>query len=320
VVHVIERALQLDRGSSLGVRVAPGLLLLTHADLLEVAAEEGRHADLVAGGVLALHLMDQDLHLEVVVLLRLRGAARVVAVGGDLELAQVVHAGARGAVHQVVGEVLVAPRGAQAGGLGDLEDRVHPQEVVGVDRRAVVVRVAGHVRGIETPTAIQLGQIQFGALVEENLGSDGIRAQRGTGAIRDLRWAQAAVVGIVVPDAGHVRAATGDERQESGERVGRTRAGGGGEVHPVIDDLGEVRLGICPDVVGQIQGVQPVDADQEHVLHFVISGGCGSRGDDGDSGEGDRCDSHQPLRCAIHVGSSERRDPACVLGGMPRPP
>src|SRR5258705_318159 len=118
--------------------------LLCGRDGLEVHAEDRRRPDL--GGAAVVEAVDlvQDrvdlvavvAHGESVVARPVAGRAGRRRVTVDLGREEILDAGSRRAIEDLVGGVLVRPGRTQAGRASDLEDRVHLEVLVRVDRLA----------------------------------------------------------------------------------------------------------------------------------------------------------------------------------------
>ena len=73
--------------------------------------------------------------------------------------------------------MLVGPGGAPAVRLDDLEDRIHAQILVGVDRLAGVVGIARQVIRTQPAATVELGEVDVSAFIELDDRADRLRAR-----------------------------------------------------------------------------------------------------------------------------------------------
>jgi hypothetical protein len=138
----------------------------------------------------------------------------VEAIGvGDLGGVEVLHAGAGGAVHQVVGGVLVRPGGVSTGGAHHLEQGIGPNELVRVDGPAVAlgVELAGQPGRIDRVQRDLAGLVDVDGLVEDH----GVAGAARTARVG--RVEHGPVVADVVEDAVADRRAAGGEGEQARE-------------------------------------------------------------------------------------------------------
>ena len=167
--------------------------------------------------------------------------------------------------------MLVRPSGAAARRPQNFENRVNTQILVRQNGLAAVFRIADQVLGIQSAASVEPGQIHVHGLVPCDIGADlsGAVAARIAQAIGLGRRRQRPIVGVVVPKTRGHRRASRDQRSKSGKGIRRR----GGDVvrigRAVPAQVGQIRVGMRGDIVRQIEGVQPVDADQQHVFDGV---------------------------------------------------
>ena len=297
--HPAAAAVQVSAGALDAVDRREGQLL-GGRDRLEVHAEDARHAGMRAAAVVAAVDLVQDRpHLDRVVELGVAvvrgpvgagpGRQRGIGCGAvDLGREQVVDGAPGVAADQLIGRVLVGPRCAHAGIVGDLEDGVHAQVLPRVDRLAgggIDRQLAGvdhplldlgdaagqrkHAGGearVEVRDAgagVDRVQVAIQHLGEVDLGAE---AAGLAGRARAAGWQQAAVVAVVVVDARGARVAAGDLGDETGEGVGGDRGGRVGVLRAAVRDPCQHAVGVVADPPAQIGLVQSVHRDQEHVL------------------------------------------------------
>ncbi len=262
------------------------------------------------------------------------GVAEGVAV--DLRGEQVLDAGARGAVEDLVGGVLVRPRRTQTGPAGHLEDRVHLEVGVRVERLAGLRvdrelrgvdqarRVAGHRQDAVRQARQALAGVDGGLVLVEVLGEvhldPGLVALAPGGSRRE----KGGVVGVVVVDARGAGAAARRLGDHAGEGVGRRGGVGVGVLHTAADQLGQRGLRVPGDVPGQVRLVQPVDGDQQDMPGGGRTMGGGERGGLGgghpgqDSGGGeDGCEPDMTSGHLVSPGCSEWAGGAGPIRGPP---
>ena len=217
----------------------------------------------------ALNLIQDRLHLERVVLHRAHHAQRVVVAADvrDLRRVQIVHTLAGAAVHEVIGGVLVRPRGsAGVFFLDDVEHRVGADRIVRIERRAMSLRIDVMLQGIRIDHVLRNSvHVNVDRLVENHL-----RARR-PGAGRVVRRPDRAVVAVIVEKPVSARRTSGYERQQPRKRVRVCRSPCIGERGSMLSQFFQRRSWIGLHIVGDVQRMHPVDADQEHV--FYISAG-----------------------------------------------
>ena len=74
--------------------------------------------------------------------------------GVDFRNKEIIHAGAGRPLHEVVSGVLVGPGRAKAGLMRDLEDCVHPRDLMRIDRRAVCGGIGWKLGGIDARVSL----------------------------------------------------------------------------------------------------------------------------------------------------------------------
>jgi hypothetical protein len=84
------------------------------------------------------------------------------------------------AVGQFVGLMFVGPGGIAAGRLHHFKQRVHPDELMRVHRRAAVFWIPRQIVGIDAATGVELGVVYVDLFVVSDLRADDTRAKRRT--------------------------------------------------------------------------------------------------------------------------------------------
>ncbi len=163
--------------------------------------------------------------------------------------------------------MLVGPGGAAIVAVDHLENRVHLDEIMRIDRNAVSAD-----QGARQIGRVDLGQrlaqrsaagiarlVIVDALVEGGLPPWRVLARRVA------RGEERAIIGDVVEDAMAFRRAAGHLGEQAGEGIRRRR---GQRVRIGQAMAGERRqgaVGMGRDIIGEVHGVQAVDADQQHM-------------------------------------------------------
>ncbi len=155
--------------------------------------------------------------------------------------------------------MLVAPRGASPGRLGDVEDGVHAQELMRIDRLAAIGRIARQLRLVDL--GIDLAVVDVDLLVIRRRGAAlaAIRSRRRQGAVPD----------VVIEDAAQLRQRAGGQRDDAGKTVRGARRHRLGVAHAARFELGERRIGMRRDEMVEIEIMHPGDADEQHAIGTI---------------------------------------------------
>jgi len=193
--------------------------------------------------------------------------------GVDLRTKEVIDTLAAGAIGPFIGGMLVGPCRVTAVGFYHLKDSVDAEIFVRIDGRASTTGIAG--QEIRVDGSIELGEVGVDGFVELGDGADLAWARTaGCADIRNVRRGlsrrrELAVIGDVVPEAGSRRRTAGNQSGKSREGVGWLGGGSVVEGNAVRTQLRKGRLRMAADIVGKVESVQAVDADQQNVLDPV---------------------------------------------------
>ena len=242
---------------------------LPDADALKVHAEYRGHAHRLRAIVIqALNLVHDRRHFQGIVLHGAYNAQSVVVAADvrDLRGVQVVDALARAAVHQIIGGMLVRPRGA-AGTLrlDHLKHGVGTYRIVRIKRDAVsrCVQVAGQRIRIDDVLRNPV-HVHVDRLVENHLRS----GRPGAGLV--IRRPNRAVIAVIVKKAMSARRTSRHEREQSRKRIRVRGSPRIGERDATPGQFGERRSRMRFHIIGDVHRVQTVDTDQQYMFDLSL--------------------------------------------------
>src|SRR5262249_32348038 len=173
----------------------------------------------------------------------------------DLRAVEVVDGVGVVPVGDLVGRVLVGEGGVQGGLVGHVEDRVHLQELVRVDRLPLAVEGqlgGGDAGGVEVAAAADQGLVLVDGLEVRHFRARLVGGHVGTGSEQGAR------VGVIVENAGGARPGARQVREGAGERVRWLGGRGVGVADAGIlefEDVGQVGGEVGVRDVGLVQPV-----------------------------------------------------------------
>ncbi len=230
--------------------------------------------------VQSLHLIDQGLEPRFVeVALCLEAASGLYFRAGDqavlLQRIEIIKALAGRPVEPFIRRMFIGPGRAASVSLHDLKDVVHAHEIVRIDHRTLPAdQRHWQFRRIDLASVISwlAATVEACGIDIYVLGKRHFRT-RCAFAVR-TRLEVGAVIAVVVEYTRRFRGAASHLRDESRKGIRRSAGERVRIEYARLRQRSERAPGILGDVVGQIDGVKPVHADEQHVLiRRSVSGG-----------------------------------------------